>query len=188
MQLLPRLTSDPRVLAREALAGDRLPYLRHVDDRTIVTRDGLLMQVVRLGGLMFETADTDELNYRKALRDAMLQAIGTSRFALYHHIVRRRVAPSVEGSFDDAFSRDLDNRWRSRLDGKALFANDLYLTIIRRPLQGRGGIADRLAKLLGSGANNGADVRLTEERRALDAAVEQLVAALGSYTPRVLSA
>jgi len=188
MQLVPRITSDPRALAREALAGDRLPYLRHLDDRTMLTRDGLLMQVVRLGGLMFETADTDELNYRKALRDSMLQAIGTSRFALYHHIVRRRVAPRVDGSFADAFSQDLDTRWRSRLEDKALFANDLYLTVVRRPLKGRGGIADRLAKLLRGSADDRADGWLAEERRALDAAVEQLVAALGSYAPQVLSA
>ena len=49
------------------------------------------MQVIHLRGLLFETADTDEINYRKRLRDAMLQSIGSSRFALYHHIVRRRI-------------------------------------------------------------------------------------------------
>ena len=85
---------DPRpaqAAAREKPAGHHLPYARHVDDHTIETRDGLLMQVIHLRGLLFETADTDEINYRKRLRDAMLQAIGSSRFALYHHVVRRRI-------------------------------------------------------------------------------------------------
>ena len=40
-------------------------------------------------GFPFETADTDELNYRKSVRETMLRGVANSRFALYHHIVRR---------------------------------------------------------------------------------------------------
>src|SRR5258708_22626591 len=94
MQFLPRMkarsTPVPADFAREQSAGSRLPYLRHIDDHTIELHGGGLMQVIRLGGLMFETADTEELDYRKSLRDAMLRAIGSSRFALYHHIIPRR--------------------------------------------------------------------------------------------------
>ena len=97
------------------------------------------MQVLTLDGLLFETADTEEINYRKALRDAMLQAIGTSRFALYHHIVRRRVEPQLDAEFPDPFSAALDANWRRRLESKRLFINDLYIAVIRRPRQGRGG-------------------------------------------------
>ena len=115
MQLLPPLTSDPKIIAREKAAGDHLPYARHVDDVTLETRDGLLMQTIRLGGLLFETADTDELNYRSDLRDAMLRAIGNSQFAIYHHVVRRKAEAALEAHHPDAFSRDLDARWRQRL-------------------------------------------------------------------------
>ena len=69
-------------LAKEALAGSRLPYARHIDDLTIETRDGLLIQVIRLDGLPFETADTEEINYRKALRDSAFRALASSRLAL----------------------------------------------------------------------------------------------------------
>ena len=51
MQFLPPLTRDPKVAAREMPAGAHLPYARHIDAHTIETRDGLLMQTVRLGGL-----------------------------------------------------------------------------------------------------------------------------------------
>ena len=123
-----------------------LPYARHVDDHTIETRDGLLMQMIHLRGLLFETADSDEINYRKRLRDAMLQAIGSSRFALYHHIVRRRIDAELSADHPDPFSRELDAMWRARLSAKRLYVNDLFLTLIRRPLQGRVGAFDRLAR------------------------------------------
>ncbi|MGH6781908.1 MAG: VirB4 family type IV secretion/conjugal transfer ATPase, partial [Sphingomonadaceae bacterium] len=111
MQLLPALMRDQRAVARERSAGYHLPYARHVDDHTIETRDGLLMQTIHLRGLLFETADTEEINYRKRLRNAMLQSIGSSRFALYHHIVRRRVDAELSAEYSDAFSKQLDSAW-----------------------------------------------------------------------------
>ena len=97
---------------REEPAGKHLPYARHLDARTIETRDGLLLQTIRLGGLLFETADSEELNYRAELRDAMLRSIGNSRFAVYHHLVRRRAHADLSGDFPDQFSERLDERWQ----------------------------------------------------------------------------
>ena len=142
MQLLPALTRDPEVVRREAPAGRHLPYARHVDDHTIETRDGLLFQVLHLRGLLFETADTEEINYRKRLRDAMLQSIGSSRFAIYNHVVRRRVNAHLPAGFPDSFSQQLDASWKARLAQKRLYVNDLFLTLVRRPLQGRIGLLD----------------------------------------------
>lgn len=188
MQLLPALTSslsrDRRTVDREKPVGDHLPYARHVDDHTIETRDGLLMQVIALRGLLFETADTDELNYRKRLRDATLQAIGTSRFALYHHIVRRRVDPVVSARQPDPFSQRLDAAWDARLASRRLYVNELFLTLVRRPLPGRLGMLDRLR---GAFARGGTSLGFAQEARELNAARDTLMAALGSYGPRLLS-
>ena len=174
------------LFAREARAGEKLPYSHHVDDRTLALRDGTLMQVVRLDGLMFETADTEELNYRKGLRDAMLRAIGSSRFAIYHHILRRRVEPDLAGDFADPFSAALDGAWRGRLSSRKLYANELFLTIIRRPLQGRGGVVDRIGRWLGRASAGEGEAQIAAEIRALDAASEQVVATLAAYGARVL--
>ncbi|MCP5396179.1 MAG: VirB4 family type IV secretion/conjugal transfer ATPase [Sphingomonadaceae bacterium] len=186
MQLLSPLTKDAKVIAREAPAGQHLPYARHIDDVTLQTRDGLLMQTIRLGGLLFETADSEELNYRAGLRDAMLRALGSSRFAIYHHAIRRRADAGLEEVKSDKFSRLLDARWRKRLDGKQLYANELFLTIVRRPLQGRMGFADRMRHWFGKASAFHTE-QLAGEKRALDTAREALVAALSNYDPQLLS-
>src|SRR3982751_5763134 len=183
MQLLPPLTSDPRAVAREKSAGSHLPYARHVDDHTIETRDGLLMQVIHLRGLLFETADTDEINYRKRLRDAMLQSIGSSRFALYHHIVRRRIDAELTADFTDDFSHQLDAAWRARLATKRLYVNELFLTLIRRPLQGQAGGFDRLRAMLGRTSQADAAAADAYELRQLDVARDAVIAAMGNYGP-----
>ncbi|WP_269716706.1 VirB4 family type IV secretion/conjugal transfer ATPase [Caulobacter sp. NIBR2454] len=172
-----------RALApREARVGDRLPYARHVDDATLQTRDGLLMQVLHLRGFAFETADTEELNYRKTVRETMLRSLASSRFAVYHHVVRRRAAVQLEGTFDDPFSAALDADWRARLASRKLYANDLFLTLVRRPLQGRVGLIDRLLRTTDTGA-----AAQAEDLRELSAARDAFLATLAPYGARLLT-
>jgi type IV secretion system protein VirB4 len=185
MQLLSPLTRDARVIAREKPAGTHLPYAAQIDDHTIALRDGLLLQTIQLRGLLFETADSTELNYRKQLRDAMLRAISSSRFALYHHVIRRRIDAKLGGAFPDPFSADLDRKWQDRLGTRQLYVNDLFLTLIRRPLQGRVGTLDRVRGWLGKAGD--ASIEETQELRALNNAREALMSALASYEPRLLS-
>jgi type IV secretion system protein VirB4 len=185
MQLLPPLTSDPEAAVREQAAGRHLPYARHVDDHTIETRDGLLIQVVQLQGLHFETADTDELNHRKRLRDGMLQSIGSSRFAVYHHIVRREAEVALDASYADEFSERLDKAWKARLSTRKLYVNDLFLTLVRRPIQGQIGTFDRLKKKFGRVVAR--DLQASRfELQALNQARDALLASLPNYGPRTL--
>ena len=183
LQFVPPLTARGR-WDKERSVGQHLPYLAQIDPHTMLFGDGRLMQVIALDGLLFETAETGELNYRTGLRDAMLRAVGSSRFAIYHHIVRTPVDASLHGEFPDAFSEQIDQRWRDRLGAKQLFVNRLYLSLIRRPLQGHGGVAERVARVFGFG-NRGADT-LAFERSELTAASDALQAALSQYGPRLL--
>ncbi|MBO9557424.1 MAG: VirB4 family type IV secretion/conjugal transfer ATPase [Caulobacter sp.] len=181
MQQLPTVNRK-----KEASAGKRLPYARHLDARTLETRDGLLLQVIHLAGLPFETVDSEELNYRKAVRDVMLRGLASSRFAVYHHIIRREAKVGTEGEFADPFSRELDAQWSARLEGRKLYVNDLFLTIVRRPLQGQGGLVDKALRLMKGADRSQADQAKAQDRRELDAARDSLISALAPYGARVL--
>ena len=184
MQLLPPLTSKANAAALEQHAGKHLPYARHVDDHTIETRDGMLMQFIQVRGLLFETADTDEINYRKQLREAMLRAIGSSRYAIYHHVVRRQVDATLDADFPDAFSKSLDSIWRTNLATKRLYTNDLYLTIVRRPLGGKLGLLEGLRRRVDRGG--AANANAAYEKQQLNQATDALLASLSGYEPRLL--
>lgn len=126
-----------RLAPREASIGDRLPYARHIDDLTLITRDGQLLQVIQLDGLAFETSDDQELTYRKHMREILLRSAASSRIIIYHHLIRRQVEPKSEPVRSDPFSQALDQAWRDRLAGRRLFVNQLYLTLVSRPAQGK---------------------------------------------------
>lgn len=172
-----------RLASKEARIGDRLPYARHVDEATIQTRDGLLIQVMRLEGFPFETVDDDELNYRKQVRESLYRTAANSRLAVYHHIVRRRVSPELASEFEDPFCRRLDETWRGKLAERRLFVNELFLTLVRRPLQGNAGIAERWFRSASRDAG-----LLAQDLRQLNATRETFLAALAPYGARLLTA
>ncbi|THD63143.1 MAG: VirB4 family type IV secretion/conjugal transfer ATPase, partial [Phenylobacterium sp.] len=176
-------TGAAKVLApREANVGDRLPYLGHLDEVTLQTRDGLLVQTLHLAGFPSETAPDDELNYRKAIRETVLRGAASSRLAIYHHVVRRRVTPAFPDPPEEPFCAGLDAGWRDRLAGRRLYVNDIFLTLVRRPLQGGAGFLERLVRQPGAKAAD-----LERELRALNAARDAFAAALAPYGPRTLA-
>jgi len=176
----------PRAWARkEAQAGDRLPYHALLDENVVLLRDGSAMISLLVPGLNFETADADELNAHAAAREILLRSALDARFVLYHHVVRRRVEVALDGHFDDPLAAHIDARWRERLAGGALFVNDQFLTLVRRPARGKAGWPERLGRLFRRGggeplAPDPADLR------ALRSAAMAMVAALGAYGARLL--
>ncbi|MBS0331793.1 MAG: VirB4 family type IV secretion system protein, partial [Proteobacteria bacterium] len=176
-------TGVGKVLApREVAVGDRLPYVGHLDEVTLQTRDGLLIQTLHLAGFPSETAPDDELNYRKAIRETVLRGAASSRLAIYHHVVRRRVTPDFPEPPQEPFCAALDAGWRERLAGRRLYVNDIFLTLVRRPLQGGAGLLERLVK-----PRSAKPADLEPELRALTASREAFAAALAPYGPRTLS-
>ena len=168
---------------REARAGDRLPYARHVDPSTLALRDGSLMRTVRLVGFPFETEDDDVLNHLSAVREVVLRSALNSKLVLYHHLIRRRVQVDLGAQSFDPVSAEIDRRWTEQLNRKRLFVNEQYLSIVVRPPRGKAGLPERMSKLRS---------RKTEragggEVLALDAATAALVAALQPYGARVLA-
>jgi type IV secretion system protein VirB4 len=166
--------------ARETKAGSRLPYATQIGDGTIALRDGALMRTIHLAGLSFETEDSDSLNHHQAVREVLLRGVLDARFMLYHHIVRHAVSVSSEGHFADAFSCELNDRWNEQLAKRQLFANEHFITVVRRPARGKGGIAERLRKRsLPSHVSE-------DDRRILDGVVTALLTGLQAYGARAL--
>ena len=133
---------------KEALAGDRLPYRALIDEHAVLLRDGSVMMALAVPGLAFETADADELNAHAAAREVLLRSTLDARFVLYHHVVRRRVHAELGGAFDAPLAAHIDARWREKLAGGALYVNDQFITLVRRPARGKAGWADKLTRMV----------------------------------------
>ena len=165
--------------AKEAHAGDRLPYAQLVDAGTMMLRDGSLMGALQVPGLLFETEETEALNAHAATREVMLRSNLDARFVMYHHVIRRRVSVELEANFPDPLSAHIDAAWRDKLSAGSLFVNDQFITLVRRPARGKAGLAERAQKFFRrSGEGEEVDPK---DIRTLRSALQALAASLGDY-------
>ena len=171
--------------AKEARAGDRLPYDRLIDENTVLLRDGSVMTALQVPGLLFETEDTDALNAHAATREVMLRSNLDARFVLYHHVIRRRVEVGLDADFDDPLARHIDARWKERLGSGSLFINDQFVTLVRRPARGKAGLVERLSRMW---SRKGQERIEADPRdvRTLKAAATGMMASLSAYGAQML--
>jgi len=141
-----RRTRAARVAALDAGSSQHIPYVRQLDPWTLQTRSGELVQVIRMEGKSFETEDAQELDRLKATRNTMLRAIAGGEYALWQHIIRRRVDPVLPGPIPPEFAAELDRKWFGRLRSRHLYVNDLYLSLVRRAPTGASGFANRVQR------------------------------------------
>ncbi len=170
---------------KEAMVGDRLPYLALVDENVVLLRDGSVILSLMVPGFAFETADTDELNAHAATREVLLRSSLDARFVLYHHVIRRRVEIELESQFSDPLTAHIDARWRERTSSGALFVNDQFVTLVRRPARGKAGWADKLSRMMKRSGAGPVEADVADVR-ALRAAASAMTASLGAYGARLL--
>jgi len=172
---------------REYSVSEFIPYACHYDPNTILTKSGCLLQVLKIGGLAFETADDDFLCFRKNLRNTMFRSIAKSRYGLYLHTVRRKQNAYPEGSFPEGFSSQLNEAWQKKHSRLKLFINDFYLTILQKPkANGAAGIKDWWDSLSHGKGKVRQSENLREGHQELSAISNRFLTNLKDYGARLL--
>ena len=172
---------------REESVSRFIPYTRHVDETTLKTKDGYLLKIIKVEGMPFETADQVDINHRKHIRATFLRGLSDSRFALYHHIIRREENGTLDSLFESDWCRDLDRAYQKRLSTKRMFVNDQYITIVRRQTQGPLSFIAGLGQSLSAKVDpSQQEAQEQESQKALNEAVSNLLTTLGPYRPTLL--
>lgn len=173
--------------AVEEAVGRFIPYTRLVDEETVKTKEGYYLKIIRIEGSAFETVDEIDINQRKNVRATLLRGLSNSRFAIYHHIIRRTEQIRQDNSFENDFCGALDEAYQDRLAGKRMFVNEQYITVVRRPAQGAfGTMADLSRTLFTRIDRNIQKNQELEDIKALNEAVSHILKTLAPYKPTVL--
>lgn len=134
-----------------------IPYKCHWDSNTILTKKNEMLQVIKIGGFSFETADDEDLDIRKNLRNSMLKTMASGNITLYFHTIRRRkeadtekfeydLDPTVKVPND--FITYLSQEWKRKHSSKKSFFNELYISILYKPDTQGAAVVEYLLKKL----------------------------------------
>lgn len=134
---------------RERAAAEHIPYVAHIAASVVTTVFGDYLQVFRLGGASFESADDEQLNNWHERLNVLWRNLASPSVALWTHAIRRRECiAAVPTPERPGFAAALAKRYGERLAGETLMVNELYLAILYRPAVGlvQGVISRTLAR------------------------------------------
>lgn len=128
--LFNKKTDDDGSLKLETPVSSFIPYACHYDSNTILTKNGELLQTIKIVGFTYETLGGSSLSLRETVRKAVLERIKSSKFALYFHTVRREHSLDSHPKYPVFFSQKLHEQWVKKNSWGDKYINELYLTII----------------------------------------------------------
>ncbi|MCX7512378.1 VirB4 family type IV secretion/conjugal transfer ATPase [Frateuria sp. STR12] len=117
--------------------SELLPLSTHVSPTVLKTTGGDFLMVWRLGGLPFVGREEWDLEHRHATFNRMLQTLRAPDFvnvAFWIHDVRRRRRIADRGRFVQPFNQALSEAYYEALSSQKLMQNELYLTMLYRPV------------------------------------------------------
>lgn len=180
-------------LRRELLAAAHIPYLAHVADTVVKTEFGDYLQVLRLTGASFESADDAQLNSWHQRLNVLWRNIASPEVALWTHVIRRRepVLPRIAATshsagsvFESDFAAALQMKYQRRLAARTLMVNELYLALLYRPAATvAGGIVSRTMQRTRQGE---AQLELVDAVEYCDKLAQTVCSSLTRYEPKRL--
>lgn len=169
---------------REMPAARHIPYTAQISEHVVLTEAGDYLQTIRLAGASFESADDDELNNWHERLNVTLRNIASPNVALWVHLVRRREVTKSAGGGGTGFAETLAHRYGERLSDETLMLNELYLSVLYRPVVGAA--PSLLARMLRVGQPVGRDSGNGDTLDACEKLADVLLASLARYEPERL--
>ncbi len=183
-----RKVSNDMFCERELSESAFIPYLYHVDKETIITKKGELMQTIKVDGFSFETADDEDVDMKKMVRNSLLKSMAEGTFAIWFHTIRRRQHVYPAGKFPPGFSDYLNQMWKNKHHSRDTYVNELYVTIVRKEDTEGAAKFQNWINVIGSGSNQKSrDDAQREMHKELQEAVYRVLATLKDYGARLLT-
>lgn len=196
MKLFKNRSVRDKYAKDEYSASNFIPYLCHWNKRTIITKNEELLQVIKVGGFSFETADDDDLDIKKSLRNNLLKGLSTGGISLFFHIVRRRqsIIKTENGNVESrerdsiSFTEFVDQEWKKKQLSHEAFVNELYIAVVRGPDKGGAAIFEYLINKFQQKTDKSSwESQMRDMYEELEETTGRIMAALSDYSPKLLS-
>jgi type IV secretion system protein VirB4 len=115
----------------EESRADFIPYACHFDAETILTKNGELLQTIKIEGYQFDVfVDGKKLDIRALVREAFLENALHPHIAAHFHIIRRPRDLSPNNTQSGYFANSVNAAWEKKHHWQNSYSNDLYITLI----------------------------------------------------------
>jgi type IV secretion system protein VirB4 len=167
------------LVRRETLSSSQIPYTAHLSEHVVRTKWGDYVQVFKVSGASFESADDGELNNWHERLAIALRNVASPNVALWTHVIRRRERSYPQGVFEQEFASALNERYKERISGERLMVNELYLSTVYRSTTGV--VTNWTSKVLSRTTRDAVELDLRSGLEACEKLRQTLLASLDRY-------
>ena len=107
-----------------------IPTFSYYDPYTIITKNGELMQTVKITGFNNEFGNSESVNLRDIIRAVIGDRIDSSEFAIWLHTIRKKKNILPKGKYNNYASNLINQEWNEGNNWSDQYINELYMTII----------------------------------------------------------
>ncbi|MCZ4307053.1 VirB4 family type IV secretion/conjugal transfer ATPase [Zoogloeaceae bacterium G21618-S1] len=170
-----------KALRAETHISTMIPYTAHMDKHIVRTDRGHYVQVFRLGGASFESADDEQINNWHERLNVFWRSISSPNFSVSVHLVRRRESGFPASTFSEGFASDLMAKYRKRMSRQTLMVNEIYVSLVYRPTPSK--VGSLFMKAL-SRANDGEEAQeIADSIDTCQKKRQELMTAFARYDP-----
>ena len=106
------------------------PYVCHYDPNTILTKNGELMQIIRITGFNDTNLASQIASLRDSVRESIVDHVKDNKVAFWLNTIRRKKNINPGGKHQGVFSESLDKAWVKKHHWNDQYVNELYITVI----------------------------------------------------------
>lgn len=130
----PESVAPKRELSEEVTEAEFIPYAAHLDPHTLVTKNGELLQTIKItanaDGLAYEAAERTGIYLRDALRRALQAHIATDCYSFWMHTRRRRTNIEIPFESEEDLAEYVNDAWFTKNHWQHELDNEFYLTVL----------------------------------------------------------
>ena len=196
MKLFKTRTAKEKIAKKEKHTSNFIPYKCHWNDHTILTKNNGLLQIIKVEGYSFETADDTDLDIRKNLRNSLFKNMASGNITLYFHTVRRQKysSNSKYNHTNDTnllrkkdFISYLDESWKEKSTTSKAYFNELYVSVLYEPDKEGAAIIQYLLSKIRQKSNKSVwESDMREMAESLDEMSNRVLTTLRDYGARLL--
>jgi type IV secretion system protein VirB4 len=109
---------------------DLVTAFSYYNQDAIITKNGELMQILKITGFNNEFTESETTNLRDILREVIFNRIEDSNYAIWLHTIRSKKNILPKGEYNNHGADLINQSWNKNNNWSDQYINELYLTII----------------------------------------------------------
>ncbi|MDX1924834.1 MAG: hypothetical protein SFT91_06430 [Rickettsiaceae bacterium] len=166
-------------------APEFIPVCCHYDANTLITKNGELLQTIRIDGIGLHKMNPDLPLLRQKIRESLVKNINSTKIACWIHTTRRKDNLDDGKKFTSEMCQHIHDIWMKKNFWNDKYVNTLYLTITysSKDLEVRN-FNDLMRNLSFVKLATEHDAYLDEAKKVLDSVVVSITEDLKEFYPK----